>query len=81
MAKYKPVTSETQNLAIISLLLLIISLVATIAGSIWTILSPIDGGVNFAAGFLYMGGMLLSVVSIVLGIVSFVSLTRKDNKR
>lgn len=41
---------------------------ATVGGSIWTILSPIGGGVNFGAGALYEGGILIGFVGLVVTI-------------
>jgi len=59
---------------------LIVGFFATVAGSIWTILSPIGGGVNFGAGLLYEGGMLAGLVGSVLTIVGLVGLRRTGRK-
>ncbi|OII25045.1 hypothetical protein BIV01_11820 [Curtobacterium sp. MCBA15_013] len=53
-----------------------IGFVATAVGSVWVILSPIGGGVNFGAAAVYFGGMLCGVVGLVLGIAGLVALRR-----
>ena len=59
---------------------LLIGFLATVGGSIWTILSPIGGGVNFGAGFLYEGGMLVGLVGSVLTIIGLFTLRRAGRK-
>lgn len=59
---------------------LILGFLATAGGSIWTILSPIGGGVNFAAGFLYEGGMVVGLIGSVLTIIGLFALRSAGRK-
>lgn len=59
---------------------LILGFLATVGGSIWTILSPIDGGVNFGAGLLYEGGMLVGLLGTALTVIGLVGLHRARRK-
>lgn len=59
---------------------LLLGFFATAGGSIWTILSPVGGGVNFGAGLLYEGGMLAGLVGAVLTIAGLSELHRADRK-
>lgn len=61
--------SSREKLLRVGLTLLGIGFVATAGGSVWTILSPIGGGVNFLAVVIYQGGMLLGLVGLVISIV------------
>ena len=48
----------------------------TAGGSVWTILTPDGTGVNFAAGFMYMGGMVVGIAGIALGVAALVAVAR-----
>ncbi len=48
----------------------------TAGGSVWTIPTPDGTGVNFAAGFTYMGAMAVGVVGIALGVAALVTVAR-----
>jgi len=61
-------TRDVHSMLKVGSIILGLGFLATAGGSIWTILSPIDGGVNFGAGALYEGGMLLGIVGLVLTI-------------
>lgn len=55
-----------------ALILLACGFIATAVGSIWTNLSPVGGGVNFAAGLLYLGGLSAGAVGLGFGVAAFV---------
>ena len=72
----KPTVTDGRRLVTTGVVVLGIGFVATAAGSVWVILSPIGGGVNFGAAAVYLGGMLCGVVGLVLGIAGLVALRR-----
>lgn len=61
-------------------IILALGFLATAGGSIWTILSPIGGGVNFGAGLLYEGGMLVGVVGLALTIAGLIAAKRSSRE-
>lgn len=63
---------------VVSTLLLAVGFVATAAGSVWTILTPVGTGVNFGAAFLYEGGMLVGVIGLVMVMISVISSRREE---
>lgn len=60
-----------------ALILLIIGFITSVIGSWWTIVSPIGGGVNFAAGAIHWLGMTVGVIGIAMAIVGLVSSRHK----
>lgn len=48
----------------------------TAGGPVWTTLTPDGTGVNFAAGFMYRGGMVVGIAGIALGVAALVAVAR-----
>ncbi len=66
----------TKSLVIAAIIVLSAGFLLTAGGSIWTILTPTGTGVNFPAGAMYMGGMVVGIVGVFLGISAAISVGR-----
>lgn len=64
---------DIRSIVTLAIVFLGLGFLLTAGGSVWTILTPDGTGVNFAAGFMYMGGMAVGVVGIALGIAALVT--------
>lgn len=65
------------GVVVAAIVLLAVGFVATAIGSVWTILSPPGGGVNFAAGLIYNGGMLVGLAGLGFGVAAAVTARRR----
>lgn len=65
-----------RSIVTLAIVFLGLGFLLTAGGSVWTIFTPDGTGVNFAAGFMYMGGMAVGVVGIALGIAALVIVAR-----
>lgn len=69
-----------RSIVTLAIVFLGLGFLLTAGGSVWTILTPEGTGVNFAAGFMYMGGMAVGVVGIALGIAALVTVARAPKR-
>lgn len=67
---------DIRSIVTLAVVFLGLGFLLTAAGSVWTILTPDGTGVNFAAGFMYMGGMVVGVAGVAVGIAALVAVAR-----
>ncbi|MBF4607469.1 hypothetical protein [Curtobacterium sp. VKM Ac-1393] len=67
---------DIRSIVTLAIVFLELGFLLTAGGSVWTILTPDGTGVNFAAGFMYMGGMVVGVAGVAVGIAALVAVAR-----
>ena len=65
-----------RSIVTLAIVFLGLGFLLTAGGSVWTILTPDGTGVNFAAGFMYRGGMVVGIAGIALGVAALVAVAR-----